>query len=885
MSNDLQTHSDQPTDEALTAHIADWRAMLAGLPDCIGLPADRPRRAGASRSGDQVLLNIDAAQLRKLHTLASAADCGLFEVVQAALAMVLGGLAAEQAVAIGTMARESDAGPNERGAGVADYVVLRTDLSGNPSIDRWLSDIRAANQHAFARSLVPFDVLASALVPDVPRDHHPLFQILLAISDADDDSPSLSADGLERGLDLVFEFRHTSHALQGTISFATELYDRGTIDTTGARLLQVLESMAADPTRHLSDIVLLTEAERERMKTWANTGAAVAEATLPALFEAQASRTPDAAALTFEGHTVSYAELNAQANRLAHHLIGQGIGPEDVVALCLPRSIEMIAALIAVLKAGAAYLPLDPDYPAERLQFMLADAKPKAVITLDALPAQLSFTPAVARIALDTTMIADAQAGAPSHNPDDTTRRVPLVPDNAAYVIYTSGSTGTPKGVVVSHQNVVRLFGTTADTFQFGPGDVWTMFHSYAFDFSIWEIWGPLLHGGRLVVVPYLVSRSPAAFVKLLVDEQVSVLNQTPSAFYHLAEETRTNSDAAALVLRFVIFGGEALDWQRLEGWYERHPVDRPTLVNMYGITETTVHVTRIALNGAQPDSRGGSLVGHAIPDLNVCVLDSYLRPVPPGTVGELYVAGAGLARGYLNRHGLTAERFVACPFGPAGSRMYRTGDLARWREDGSLDFLGRADHQVKISGFRIELGEIETAMTRLPDVAQACVTLHETKNGDRRLVGYVVSRSGTAPDRSALRQSLIDSLPAFMVPSTIVMVSQLPLTINGKLDRARLPEPDFERSSGRLPGNAQEVALAEIFCKILDVPAVNADESFFDIGGHSLLAMRLVSQIRTTFRKRISMRDMFDKPTVAALASIVFASSGAARHETGTSK
>jgi amino acid adenylation domain-containing protein len=441
-------------------------------------------------------------------------------------------------------------------------------------------------------------------------------------------------------------------------------------------------------------------------------------------------------------------------------------------------------------------------------------------------------------------------------------------PHHPAYVIYTSGSTGTPKGVVVPHQNVVRLFGATQDRFGFGKTDVWTLFHSTAFDFSVWEIWGALLHGGRLVVVPYLVSRSPAAFLELLAREQVTVLNQTPSAFYQLAEEERARPELQAVhALRFVIFGGEALDLQRLRLWYERHGPDRPTLVNMYGITETTVHVTQLALDQAALDQRASSPVGRGIPDLSIYVLDGSLRPVPVGVPGELYVAGAGLARGYLNRPGLTAERFVACPFGPAGTRMYRTGDLATWRPDGSLDFLGRTDHQVKIRGFRIEPGEIETALTRLPGIAQAAVIPRQDQAGLQQLVGYVVPEAGATLDPTALRRALAETLPDHVVPAAVVLLDRLPLTPNGKLDRKALPAPDFTAGPGRAPRTPQEEILAALFAETLGLDTVSIDDSFFDLGGHSVLATKLVNRIRTVLGAELPIRALFEAPSVAGLA------------------
>ncbi|MEV6029490.1 amino acid adenylation domain-containing protein, partial [Streptomyces sp. NPDC052036] len=426
-------------------------------------------------------------------------------------------------------------------------------------------------------------------------------------------------------------------------------------------------------------------------------------------------------------------------------------------------------------------------------------------------------------------------------------RLAPVTSDVPAYVIYTSGSTGRPKGVVVEHASVVRLFSATDGWFGFGADDVWTLFHSYAFDFSVWELWGPLLYGGRLVVVPFEVSRSAGEFLALLAREGVTVLNQTPSAFYQLMQAERDDpATGDALALRYVVFGGEALDLGRLASWYERRGDGGPTLVNMYGITETTVHVTYLPLDQDVCVAGGGSRIGEGIPDLRLYVLDAGLCPVPVGVAGELYVAGAGLARGYLNRPGLTAERFVADPFGVPGSRMYRTGDLVRWGAVGELEYLGRVDDQVKVRGFRIELGEIESVLAGHPDVAQVAVVVREDRPGDKRLVGYAVPAAGAAVDPAVLRAYVGGLVPDYMVPSAVMVLDVLPLTPNGKLDRRALPAPEFAASvGGRVPRTPQEEVLCGVFAEVLGVERVSIDDNFFELGGHSLLAVSLVERLR----------------------------------------
>jgi amino acid adenylation domain-containing protein/non-ribosomal peptide synthase protein (TIGR01720 family) len=537
---------------------------------------------------------------------------------------------------------------------------------------------------------------------------------------------------------------------------------------------------------------------------------------------------PEAVAVTTGDTTVTYAELEARSNRLAHELIAQGVRPESRVAVMLPRGADLIVALLAVVKAGGCYVPVDLSAPAARQEYILGDAAP------------------VCRIG-EGGLAVDAP-GRP-----DTRPVVTLTGDNAAYVIYTSGSTGKPKGVVVTHRDVLALFAAAERHFSFGADDVWTMFHSYAFDFSVWELWGPLLHGGRLVVVPHDVARDPQRFRALLRTEGVTVLNQTPSAFYPLIEADAAEPDR--LPLRYVVFGGEALDLSRLTAWYARNTT--PELINMYGITETTVHVSFRALH--PDDVSRPSVIGTALPGLTVHVLDAYLQPVPEGVTGEMYVAGAQLARGYLDRPALTAARFVANPFGPG--RLYRSGDLARW-EDGELVYLGRSDHQVKLRGYRIELGEITAALLALGGVSDAAVIVR-----DQRLTAYLVARPGTRPDADAIRAHLATTLPDYMVPAAFVTLDALPLTINGKLDRDALPAPVAAAVEETRDESPAVTTLRELFAEVLGVP-VPADGDFFALGGDSIVAIQLVNRAKRS-GVRISPRDVFVKRTPAALAVV----------------
>ncbi|MFF0161136.1 amino acid adenylation domain-containing protein [Streptomyces sp. NPDC005263] len=637
------------------------------------------------------------------------------------------------------------------------------------------------------------------------------------------------------------------------------------------RFLHFIGSALDNPTAPLAQLELIGEEERRELllgfdapDTDSVAAAPAEDRTLAALFEEQAARHPERVALTDGDAHITYAELEARANRLARLLTSRGAGPEGYVAVAVDRSAELVTALLAVVKSGAGYVPLDPHYPADRLAYMLSDAAPALVVTTTADSAGLPDTE-VERLVMDAPQTVAALAAADPGALGDADRTAPLTSGNPAYVIYTSGSTGRPKGVVVPHSQVVRLFTATEHWFGFGPDDVWTLFHSYAFDFSVWELWGPLLHGGRLVVVPHSVSRSPAEFLALLADEHVTVLNQTPSAFYQLMRADSENSPVRPLALRRVIFGGEALDLGRLAPWYRNHP--DAVLVNMYGITETTVHVSHLELDPESISGQTRSLIGRAIPDLRIHVLDAALHPTPVGERGEMYVAGAGLARGYLGRPDLSADRFVANPYGEPGSRMYRTGDLARRLPDGGLEYLGRADHQVKIRGFRIELGEIESVLLGLPEVAGGAVVVREDRPGDKRLVAYVVPAAGSGLGSERLRGALGEALPSHMVPAAFVMLDALPLTANGKLDTKALPAPAVTASgTGRAPRTAREEVLCALMAEVLGMERVGADHSFFDLGGDSIMSIQLVSAARGAGLV-ISPRDVFRLKTVAALA------------------
>jgi len=655
------------------------------------------------------------------------------------------------------------------------------------------------------------------------------------------------------------------------IRYDTSRFTATAVARMMARLENLLGALATDEDLALEDVPQISEAERHQIVVeWGRPAEPSSGDTLQARFEDQARRTPGAVAATHAGTSLTYAELSRRANQLAWHLRAMGVGPEERVGLCGERSLELLEGILGIVKAGGAYVPLDPRYPSDRLAYMAEDAGVRVVVGTEDLISGM----ALERVALDALR---------PHLDTLPVTDPPVVIGSAslAYVIYTSGSTGRPKGVQVTHGNVVRLFDATDEWFGFGPADVWTLFHSYAFDFSVWEIWGALLHGGRVVVVPWEVSRAPEQLMALLAAEKITVLNQTPSAFAQLARVDAERGGVPAS-LRLVIFGGEALDVGSLTPWFARHGDRRPRLVNMYGITETTVHVTYRPLSAR--DTGGSSVIGERIPDLGLYLLDPSLQPMPIGVAGEIAVGGAGLARGYLGRPELTAERFVPDGLsGLSGARLYRSGDLGRFLPDGDVEYLGRIDHQVKIRGFRIELGEIEAVLASHPAVRE-CVVLarqdavetpgRSQEKSDVRLVAYLIAKDpASQPAPEELRAHLRATLPDHMVPAAFVWLPALTLTQNGKIDRKALPAPEGLRAAESdyvPPADAVEERLAEIWSEVLRVERVGAHHDFFALGGHSLLATQVASRLREAFGLEIPLRGLFEAPTVAGLAEVI---------------
>ncbi|QWP77562.1 amino acid adenylation domain-containing protein [Lysobacter sp. K5869] len=867
--------------EVLEKQSGYWRDALAGAPALLELPTDRPRPAQQSFAGAAEPIEFDESLTRALKLLAQRHGATLYMTVLAAWMATLAWLTGQDDVVVGTAVANRMRTEVE---GLIGFFVntqaLRAKVGGD--VAKFLQQVKERVLEAQDHQDLPFERVVEIVNPQRSLAYAPIFQVMLAWQNNDEGelilpgvkvAPAKVAHTTAK-FDLGLDLAEIDGRIVGHLEFATALFDRATAQRYVGYLRRMLETMAADERAALEHADLLGADERRLLVSeWNRTGDEGAEAGSSAciheLFEIQAARAPDAVAVTWEDQELSYAELNRRANRLAHHLIGLGVRPDDRVAICVERGLEMVVAVLAVLKAGGAYVPLDPVYPPERIAYMLGDSTPVAVLTDAGARAALGD-------AADALPVFDLSADAAlwrecsESNPDAAALGVNA--RHLAYIIYTSGSTGAPKGVMIEHANVVRLFERTAHWFDFDARDVWTLFHSFAFDFSVWEIWGALLYGGRLVVVPYPTSRSPDEFYRLLCEQRVTVLNQTPSAFNQLIAAQSVSEREHRL--RQVVFGGEALELRSLAPWYQRNAADAPQLVNMYGITETTVHVTYHAL---QPEDlqryQGRSPIGARIPDLRTYILDARRRPAPIGATGELYVGGAGVARGYLNRPELTEERFIADPFAP-GERLYKTGDLGRWRSDGTIEYLGRNDFQVKIRGFRIELGEIEARLAQYPGMQEVAVLAREDRLGDKRLVAYFSAAASV--DLDDLRRHLGETLPAYMVPAAYVAMPRMPLTANGKLDRKALPAPDAGAYPAReyeAPVGATETALAQIWAEVLKLERVGRNDNFFALGGHSLLLMTLIERMRRIGLKA-DVRVLFAAPTLQALALEVGAES-----------
>jgi len=939
-----------------------WRRELAGVPTVLELAGDFPRPSHSTLAGQSIPVVVPGPLVARLETLGQLTGTSLFMTLLAGFQLFLSQHSGQTDLLVGTpLAGRTDRLWEDLVGMFVNTLPLRGDLTGDPTFTELLARTRQRVLQALAHQSVPFEQVVAALRPDRTAAHTPLVQVVLALHNHPEHAlelDSLQTEPVERELafsrfDLSVALWPQTEGLVGRCEFRLDLFRRETIELWWQRWLHLLESVSTDPSRPISHYPSLLPDERSAVLALAGSTpqsptpqpetpsvgtpserlppdrtpasrceTAPSAVTVPSVaqpphqpvtlltwFEQRVMLTPDHCAVVAHDATLTYAQLNRRAEELARQLLARGVHVGQRVALCVDRDSHLVVTILAILKAGAVYVPLDPESPPARLAQILDDAQPVSGVTVSTFAQRLPAT--VSWLCVDDTL------GEPRPSSFATTQEADpfpgqgLSPDAPAYVIYTSGSTGIPNGVVVTHHNVVRLFQQTHSWFHFDETDSWTLFHSAAFDFSVWEMWGALLYSGRLVVVPAAVARSPLDLLQLLVEQRVTVLNQTPSAFRQFLEILPQSPEYdSRLTLRHIIFGGEKLTLPQLAPWYDRHSDSTTRLVNMYGITETTVHVTWQPLTAELVRGESASLIGIPIPDLRIHVLGPGLEPVPPGVPGELCVSGAGVAQGYLNRPELTARRFLRDPFHPdPQARLYRSGDLVRRRPDGALEYLGRADQQVKIRGYRIEMGEVEAVLNQLPGILHSTVLFLDRPPLGPHLIACLVAATDPPPPDAEVRAGWTRRLPSYMRPASLVWLQQLPLNRNGKLDRATLlrqvtsepspisrvpllaepppanplnpttrPHPPPATSDVTAPqgpvvpstGPASQQLVAQLFAELLQRPHVGPEDHFFDLGGHSLLALRLVARLEQLTGRRLPVARLFQQATVAQVANLL---------------
>jgi amino acid adenylation domain-containing protein len=845
--------------------IGYWRRQLAALPD-LALPMARMRPSMRNQEGAHVDFEIAGPLRDSLSRIASAHETTFFMTALALFQLLLHRYSGQADIAVGTPIAGRTRLETEGLIGFfVNTLVMRTDLSGQPTFEQLIERVRETALSAYANQDVPFDRLVQELQPERQGNKAPLFQVLFTMQDAREasqwDLPGLQTEWTEgtsghQRFDLALELKVTPSGLRGRFGFRTDIFDTDTIERMASHLVALLESVCASPRAPIGDLAILPSQERwQLLEGWNQTAAAYPDGTLHGLVEEQVQRSPDQTAVLDGGRALTYAALDRRANRLAHFLGAQGVGPGACVGVCMTRTADLIVALLGILKAGAAYVPLDPSYPADRLAFMLDDSGARVVLTEAALDGRL---PRTGRRIVPVDTARETIDACPATAPS-----VPRERGAAAYIIYTSGSTGRPKGVVIRHASVVTLMHWARGLHDADELSGMLASTSVCFDLSVFEIFLPLCWGGTAIVAHTVLDLQTSEHRAL-----VRLINTVPSAIGELVRMKAVPDGVLTINL-----AGEALTRALVDRVYRDTKARR--VLNLYGPTEDTTYSTYVVL---ERDDRGEVTIGRPIANTRAYVLNARLQPSPIGIPGDLYLAGAGLALEYLSRPDLTADCFVPDPFGAAGERMYRTGDRAAWLASGELRFLGRGDQQVKIRGYRIELGEIETVLRAHEGVSDAAVLAYDADGGERRLVGYVTARHGQPPpDDEALRDALRRRLPEYMVPSVIVMLEVMPLTPNGKLDRQRLPTPDAPRLDARSyvgPATATHEVLAGIWADVLGRGRVGIRDNFFRAGGHSLLAMQVISKVRDTLQIDAPVRELFEAPTIEEFARAL------ARHE-----
>ncbi len=854
--------------EALKQKLGYWKNKLAGVAP-LELPVDYSRPLVQNTRGAVERFEIQKSLAVHLHDLGLKQGATLFMTLLSAFKVLLYRYSRQEDICVGSpIANRTNQESEDLIGFFINTLALRSSVHNDLSFTGLLQQVKQTTLEAYDHQDIPFEKIVEAAVKERDMSRSPLFQVVFVLQN----TPEAAAVDLGEveltgesfipdtaKFELTFSFTERNGILDGTVEYNTDLYAAGTIRQMIAHFKELLVAIVNEPQQMIGALPMLSQAEEQQLLLdFNNTDVAwPKDKTIINLFETQVSKTPATTAVIFEKEQISYRQLNERSNQLAHYLRSIGVKEETLVPVCIERGINMIVAILGILKAGGVYVPIDPEYPAERISYMLEDTAAPTIVTSQYALAKLPASTDLNYIQLDSDW--ETISGYPASNPDITVQ-----PNHLAYIIYTSGSTGKPKGVMIEHCNVVRLFETEQPLYDFNEKDVWTMFHSFCFDFSVWEMYGALFYGGRLVMVSSAVTKDAALFSSLILSEGVTVLNQTPAAFYVLQDALVDK--AKQVPVRFVIFGGEALNPAKLKPWKEAYPESR--LINMYGITETTVHVTFQEIGWHQINN-GNSIIGKPIPTLQCYVLDTNRNLAPVGVAGELYVGGAGVARGYLNRAELTAARFIHDIFSnEAGEKLYVTGDLCRWLPNGTLEYLGRIDDQVKIRGYRIELGEIESVLQQSGLVSQSVVLAKANSEGTKRLISYVVPAEGYT--KEAATAFLHSRLPEYMVPQLWVELDLLPLTSNGKVNKKALPDVDAANLASNEyvePRNELEKSLAATWQKLLGIERIGIHDNFFELGGDSILTIQVVSRMRS-HGYELQPRDIFIHQTISRLSA-----------------
>ncbi|QZY18942.1 non-ribosomal peptide synthetase [Streptomyces decoyicus] len=873
--------SDDDPDSLINSQLAYWQKALAGLPEELPLPFDRVRLPGADTFGGATVDRTLGPELHgRLLEVAQQHGCTLFMVLQAAVAVLLTRSGAGTDIPFGTpVAGRADAALDDLVGFFVNTVVLRTDTSGNPTFGELLRRVRETDFDAYAHQDVPFDRLVEVLNPRRSPHRHPLFQVMLALNEGRP-GEALRLPGVETAvlrettdtakfsLSVDFDDRRDHDGrpagLHTALEYATDVFDEATVRAMADRLVRLLEAVAADPALRIREVPVLSAAEQHRqLVEWNGPDRPETPVDLARRIRHWANERPDAIAVSDGSARHTYRELADTADRISRTLTAAGAGPDDLTAILSDRSAWFVTTALGTLGAGSGYLALDGTLPVDRARQMLADSAASRLVAAPELRGRAETVTAGGLDGVTVVTVDDVPDGtSPWRRPDLSAR-----PGLLAYAVFTSGSTGRPKGVLVPHRGLSNHLLAVAELYGLDEHDTMAFNAPLTFDVAVWQALTMPLVGGRVHVLDEDTTRDPLLLVRCIADQGITLLQIVPQVLRAVLDMWDLDDTTVGLFkgLRYLLVHGEELPPDLVDRWFARHP--RIPLANVYGPAECSDDVSISVIDAADGFRRSRAPIGRLLRNMQAYVLDACLQLVPSGTVGELYVGGAGLARGYAGRAGVTAQRFMANPFGAPGERMYRTGDLVRWNTDGELEFMGRVDHQVKIRGFRIEPGEVQAVIERDPQVRQAVVLAREDRPGDKRLVAYAVPVDGAALDVGAVRRRTAQALPEYMVPSFFVELAELPLTPNGKLDRRALPAPVIRtEATGALPRAPQETALCGLFAEVLGVPAVGVEDSFFDLGGHSLLAMRLLSRIRSVLDVRVTLRTLFDTPTVAGI-------------------